>query len=710
MIKSPSPFSLRRIGITGFAFLAIMLMLVGFVIPAKAATLFPVSPPVTITTSADKLVSNLGASCSFQSFIYVFYYDTTAKEVYVSSSQTGNIFSSPQPVLSLGFVATTDFSVPLQPVMISCTGNVVIAAWSNIGKQNGTTTTNYIRYTLGTLSNGGVTFNAISLGPVSKNGFKIHSSGLNNAYIEVTSARYLNGIAFVSYIDQGTSAPQSLEYNNVNVANDSGWNSLGDFPDLAFNGNSYIWTNGCSFVISADGKTWSNTLTSISPCSGSSNDNVVGITASATVAQDNFLVAYDNSGAAEIDLITSAGSQSSSSINSGLCSHTTSALILTTDDISNLVAICWHFGSTGTYWTSGDLGTTWSAAQSFSAIGALVTGGAGAASMGIPQYFDPSLNAFAVTSYTSTSTFTVYATLFGVPISSSVPGAFTLGSCPIKDTSTLTLTNNTVYYYTGTAISSSTVNTISTFLASTSAPTATQLLYTALYATSGPGAVSVSNPLNLISQHVYFITPGMKNQLLTYAVNTGGTGLINSGATVAVAVEGTSKLTINDSGLSGLYTSTFAVSFPPAMIQQLGTSSGSTAYLCANGNYQFVVTTTIISTCTTSILTTTTVGTGTFISTITSTATSVDVNIATATTTGYALLFIMIIIPAGILAFAMGYLTKSGSAAGIGGVAGLLVGTGLAARAGLAPFYLIVVVILACVMILVGVWRNSSNG
>ena len=687
-------------------------MFFGNVIPAQAATLFPVSPAVTIATHAsDNLIANLGSSCSYQSWLYVFYYDTTAKEVYVATSQTGNIFNAPVPVLALGFVASSSFAVPLQPVQISCTGNVVIAAWSNIGNQNGTKTINYIRYTLGTLSNGAVTFGAISLGPTSKNGYKIHSSGTLNAYIIVESARYLNGIAFVSYIDQGSAAPQQLEYNGQNVANDSGWNSLGLYPDLAFNGGSYIWTNGCDFVISGDGKTWSNTLTTIASCSGSGQDNVIGIPQSATVAQNIFFVAYQNANTPELDLITSAGSQSASAIGTTCGPYTTTQLVLTSDVTNqNMIAICWTFGGTGTYYVSNNLGVSWGTAQSFSAIGNSVTAGTGFGAIGIPQYFDPSLEAFAVSSYTTSTTFTVYATMFGVPISSSVPGAFTLGSCPIKDTSTLNLVNNTVYYYTGTALSASTVNTISTFLASTSAPTASQNLYTALYATAGPGTVSVANPLNLLSEHVYQINPGMKNQLLSYAVNTGGSGLIPAGATVAVAVEGSSKLTINASGLSGLYTSVFSVSFPPAMIQQLGSSSGSTAYLCATGNYQFVVTTTVTTTTTTPSVSTSTIGGGTFTATVTTTATTVDINVATTTSTGYVLLFLMIFMPCAILAFAMGYLTKSGSAAGIGGVAGLLVGTGLAARAGLAPFYLIVIVIVACVMIIVGVWRNNQNG
>lgn len=135
-------------------------------------------------------------------------------------------------------------------------------------------------------------------------------------------------------------------------------------------------------------------------------------------------------------------------------------------------------------------------------------------------------------------------------------GPIFLGNCPgTKNNTQITMTNNTVYISsttlgnTGQILGGQGINTINSFeisVASVSSTTAQEPLYWGLYITPGPGGVSAGNPMGLIASGSVSLTAGTKNTIIqTY-------GFINyfssfSGGTIALALEGNSKIILNGS-------------------------------------------------------------------------------------------------------------------------------------------------------------------
>lgn len=276
-------------------------------------------------------------------------------------------------------------------------------------------------------------------------------------------------------------------------------------------------------------------------------------------------------------------------------------------------------------------------------------------------------------------------------------GTINLGSCPTKNTATTTLANNTQYFWTGTVISGMSINTISAEVASVnSGHVASETLYFAFYATGSAGGISATNPLLLGGFKTWTLSATSVPQLLSWASSV--TLNTPSGGTWAISLLGNSKIVINQSSLSGMFTGASAAGPLPAVTFTSLSANAAQLYFCANGTFQTVVTTTIVSTSTI----TTGGGTATVTTTTTSTATSIDAATAATTSIGAALLIIIILLPAVLLTFALGVTTKSPSAAGMGFVAGLTIGTAIGNRAGLVPFYLVAIMVVVMIFIIIG--------
>jgi len=282
-------------------------------------------------------------------------------------------------------------------------------------------------------------------------------------------------------------------------------------------------------------------------------------------------------------------------------------------------------------------------------------------------------------------------------------GSLQVGSCPTKNTATTTLANSTVYYYEGVTLGSTTVVNLNTFIASTTLSGATtNTLYLVLYVgTAGVSTVSQTTPLVSTAATFFTIVKGEVNQPLSYSVQNSN---IPANTAYAVAIEGTDKMAINQSSLSGMFSVAGAVP-PHTIITQ--TTNAAKLYLCMNVNYQVVVTSTVT---TTSTLTAPTTIVGTVTSTVLTTVTSIDVNVATTTTTGYVLLLFVLLAPAMILMLAVGSITRNAPTAMIAFVAGLMIGAGIGNVAGIVPFWLVALLVITAIFVIVGIWRSSGAG
>lgn len=187
-------------------------------------------------------------------------------------------------------------------------------------------------------------------------------------------------------------------------------------------------------------------------------------------------------------------------------------------------------------------------------------------------------------------------------------GNVVLGSCPTKNTATNALTNSTVYFWTGTVLQGEQVNTLQTEVTSVnSGHVASETLALAVYATPGTGSVSVNNPLTLVGNSFKFftLTPTSSPQSLLWSANVNlGTNGIPPGATVAIAIQGNSKILINSSSLAGMQTAAGTIG---AGNQFTALSATSTQlFFCGSLSYQVIVTTTTTFSTTTSIISTVT--------------------------------------------------------------------------------------------------------
>lgn len=260
-------------------------------------------------------------------------------------------------------------------------------------------------------------------------------------------------------------------------------------------------------------------------------------------------------------------------------------------------------------------------------------------------------------------------------------GSQTLGSCPAKNTATFTMVNSTQYFYTQTlAASNEVLNTITAEVASVnSGHSASETLYFAIYSTASAGAISAGNPLLLVGFKTWTLSATSSPQNLVWSVGSA----FNSpgGATVGIALIGNSKILINQSSLSGMFTGASAAvvgttGTPNGQFTSL-TSVGTELFFCGTLSFQTVVTTT-----------TTVVGSSTTTITTTTTVTTASLQ-GVSNQLPYLLLDMLVILGPSLI---IAELTRQMW----GGILGAILGVSVAVLVGIAPFWLIIIVGLGC--------------
>lgn len=270
----------------------------------------------------------------------------------------------------------------------------------------------------------------------------------------------------------------------------------------------------------------------------------------------------------------------------------------------------------------------------------------------------------------------------------------TLGSCPtaasftgtLAPAKSFTMVNNTIYMYSGNALAFEVVDTISVGLNSTigSGSHTLRLLF---YASAG-STVSIAQPLTKFYEHSFTISSGTTDQIITAQVNLQLQGAFSVGNTIAVGVVGDNKIKIANSTTAGIhiFAGNPSTSTQPSTFTSMGTADKGTSglALCASLSYQSTATLT-----STTSFTTTTGGTAT---TVTTTKYSITNSNELITGGGFALMlewFVILVMPSMII----GVITKSLW----GGILGAVLGLTVAVIALSAPFWVIIVVVVAIV-------------
>lgn len=172
----------------------------------------------------------------------------------------------------------------------------------------------------------------------------------------------------------------------------------------------------------------------------------------------------------------------------------------------------------------------------------------------------------------------------------------TLGSCPTKNTATFTMVNSTQYFWTtNQAATNEVINTIQAEVASVnSGHAASETLYFAIYATANSGAISASNPFQLAGFKTWTLSPTALPQNLVWTA--GLTFNSPAGATIGISIVGNSKIVLNQSSLSGMFTgASGAVAGTTGVPNGQFTALSSTAtqlFFCGTLSFQSVITST----------------------------------------------------------------------------------------------------------------------
>lgn len=666
----------------GFAFLVICLSLLvtGAFQPAMAAT-FPVSPAVTVHTSSGQLYGGFQSSCTYLNYFYAFWVNASGV-LYVSSSTDGQTWSSGTNLMTLASMGTpsTANGAGLNTVHMACTGNVFLVVWQTVNAGSACTAsqTNTVKWATGVIANGAVTMGSTSTGPLTNSGAAYKCINTANA-LSVGCVSYFGGNVYYC-TNSGTSGHVNVIQGNTIVDNASwAWASAAPPYTMAYSGASFmIWLGStCSYAVSSDGVTWPSSLTTISATFCTSSEILAGI---GTGNAGLFFIPSGVVGHSYVLQFTSGGTlQAEFQWQAATTSDQTT---ITTDGLGNFVVIsCSGTTIICVYATTSNTWASISAVNSFTLTGNKFGSASSFMYYSIQSQFSQTLEAFAIESLSTSATFTVYATLFGIPSAgSSTAQTLNIGSCPTKNTATTTLVNNTEYFYTQSAISPASFNAVNTFVASVTSATAPQTLSIGIYATLNTGAVSGANTMYLIAAFSKSLTAGTTNSPISWQPNVGLSstivGSIPTGATIGIALLGTNKIKINQSSLAGMTTATTTGGALASTLTAL-TSGSNQLYFCSSISYQQVFTTTATTTTTVSTTTTSTTtvnGSGPV------PGASVNPNLYMA----LAIIATLFLVPLKFAGFA-------------GAILGAIVGFGISIAAGLLPTVYIIVLVVGLV-------------
>lgn len=237
-------------------------------------------------------------------------------------------------------------------------------------------------------------------------------------------------------------------------------------------------------------------------------------------------------------------------------------------------------------------------------------------------------------------------------------------------------------------------------------------------------APSASAPLSLIYSHAYTLANGSSDQFLHDAVLVTNPVSVSAKVYYAVAIwtnatacgcsgaSGSGVSVYETTGATGSWLDAAAPTLPQNFYAGAGPDPNLDVYAILHYQVSLV---TVTSTSSVTVASTVTTVTSTSITSVifqttTITSTTLDENLATATGVDYSILALVILLPAFAAAGVLGISTRSPTAAGMGFVAGLALGTGIGNKAGLVPGVLNGIVVLVMIFLVVGIFMSSRSG
>lgn len=695
-----------------------------FIVPAQAISAV-VATPVTLASSlANQPLNPGGASCTYVNTFYAAYMDATNGKVYLSTSPDGVAWTPPTNIFTMiNLPSTGNTLISSAQFSMGCENGAIVAAWADSSHGAGDWRIDYEFCGL-SLSGGAPACAQTVNGPV-RGGCCTHNDG-GQLHLATTSSvldvKYLNGHVLIVINNQLVS--RMFIEDNIGTFNTTSIAAAGD--GIAYTGGltgTYVVASGAinaatwQFMYSGDFVNWNGPVT-VSALNGGNqyfgaslagNNGMVGFGGFvyAFILETHVGGACVTASCLVLDKIGITGAQTHTVVGD-IVSTTAVAPIVSSDAVNAIVAITatGTAGGTSGYAVTNNLGGSWTFGGFTSSGSTAQGGGAPDVPFSVGPYFSTALNAFSITSV-STTGFSVFTQVFGVPISQiATAGTQTIGSCPAKNTATFTMVNQTLYLYEGTTLANQAVNTVQVNIASVGGVTGTHTVQLVIYATPSPGAISPSNLFTLLFARQVSLTSGTKNVQIIMSVV--GVTFPTAGATWSVGVVGDNKIALNQSSLGGMFSYSgvpVSTALQNSFYTTQGSAFGTDLALCANSAYQIVQTTTVTQTVT-SISTT---GGGTATTTVTSTATSLDSNIAMTTSTSYVLIIIMLLGPAVILG-AVGALTKSAALTGGLFIGGLAIGAGAGNLSGIIPFNILALVVIVMVFLILALVMVMTRG
>lgn len=684
--------------------LLVSLMILGFLGPALvqaySGTYSPGSP-ISLTSNLGNLNDAYwGSTCYTGNTLYVFYLDTATGKEYYSTSTNGIVFSAPQVAFTLtglnagGFTGTAIVTTARE--VQQCRGNLFSAAWMD--ETGGTY--DVLHWQFCQLQNGGIQTCNSANNAYTQHGTQYHFAASSS----VGSIRLLNTYWWITTNDQGVGRKTFnnylittgvfCSYGMCSVKNDTDMQAP---YDIGYTGSLYVLigspgtgtTTALKYEVSPDGLSWGSITTVTTAHAGNTyfqggSVGIGGDTGLISAPTDGGVYAFYVDGGACTSAAALAIGSGSDCLESTLIKGTGSYIqtdiaqapandpvAVTTDGSGQFyAAVEWQTnGGTGEYaFTTTGFSGSWSA-NGF--VGAGKYQGTTHFPAGLGELVQPGANAFVISSQAIVAPYTVYAQVFGTTaLTTPATQTQTVGTCPSAGNGKVLLVNNTQYWYSGNALGSEVVNTVQTEVGNTIG-SGSHTLQLMLYVSAGQSP-SVTYPAVLAWSQSVVITSGTTNQTITYQVNIPLNSIVSNPLPFnfwAVAIVGDDHIRIVQSTLSGLTSQTGAASTAaqPASFTSSGATSAKKLGLCAQGSYQSVLPAVTVTT-TTGGTTSTTVST-----TTTATISTIGPTLFT-TASNWPVIFLILMLPAGL--FLGATRTLAGALLGlvIGSVIGLMMG------------------------------------
>lgn len=269
------------------------------------------------------------------------------------------------------------------------------------------------------------------------------------------------------------------------------------------------------------------------------------------------------------------------------------------------------------------------------------------------------------------------------------------------------------FYYSQNVNTVGTIDNVTVFVKNVHITTNTGTFYFLFYSTFNSQPPGPGNQWQLLSGNTVAFT--LINSTSNFYIHTNPQTFVGAGNWFAVAIMATTTAS-RGSGASGSGVSLAMVSQPTTTEYQytVGSSNppptffSSTPKTSSHWDWIFYHIIFPVTIRTQTVTSTTTQG-GTATTTVTSTATTLDITTAPGAFTNYAELLIVILTPAMIIAVPIAAYTRSTQGAGIGFVAGLMIGSGLGVESALVPPVFLGIMVIVGVFMIVGLSRSGGG-